>query len=110
MAELATYYNPDTGNPHCEACGSKSWETCNNCPDCEAEVCSECGIYAGDDLLCRTRAAIRQAEAQLEETIDSAQTLWDVYQENWVEMTEFRIPPKRAEHLQLVLDFDGEVA
>jgi hypothetical protein len=32
------------------------------------------------------------------------------YQENWVEMTEFRIPPERAEQMQIELDLSAGVA
>lgn len=37
-------------------------------------------------------------------------TLWQDYEDNWVEMTEFRIPAKSAARLQMELDFSEEVA
>ena len=35
--------------------------------------------------------------------------LWDEYEGNWVEMAEFRIPPKSTDRMQMELDL-GEVA
>jgi hypothetical protein len=104
MAGLAS------GNPYCEACGSEGWSTSTNCTERKAEVCSECGVCDGDHLLCKTCAASCQAEARLDEKIYSTNTFWDEYQENWVEMVEFRVPPKRAERMQMALDFSVEVA
>ena len=36
-------------------------------------------------------------------------TLWDEDEGNWVEMTEFRFPPKSADRMQMELDL-GDVA
>jgi hypothetical protein len=67
MANLAIYYDPESaGSAVCEACGSQSWITCTNCQDCDAEVCSECGIYDGEDLRCKSCVAARQAETGLD--------------------------------------------
>jgi hypothetical protein len=49
----------------------------------------------------------RQWEARLEEA--PGPTLWDEYEGNWVEMTEFRIPPNIADRRQMELDL-GDVA
>ena len=110
MAGQASYYNRDTANPYCEACGSKSWNTLSNCADCEAELCSECGVDERDALLCKPCSAARHAEAKPAQKIDLAAVCWNDCQENWVEMVEFRKPPKRAQHVQMDLDFSREVA
>jgi hypothetical protein len=49
----------------------------------------------------------RRWEARQEEA--SGRTLWDEYEGNWVEMMEFRIPPKSTDRMQMELDL-GDVA
>ena len=49
----------------------------------------------------------RRWEARQEEA--PSPTLLDEYEGNWVEMTEFRIPPKRSDQTQMELDL-GDVA
>jgi hypothetical protein len=58
-------------------------------------------------------AAAERSAARLENSGEFREagpnTLWDEYEGNWVEMTEFRIPPKSADRTQLELDL-GDVA
>ena len=104
MAGLASYYNPETNtNPYCESCGTRHWSTLTNCADCEAELCSECGVEQGDDersveiWLCRTcarkRATTRAEEAvalEAEQRDSDPSNLWDDSRETWLETSEFR--------------------
>jgi len=124
MAGLASYYNPETrGNPYCEACGTRQWNTLTNCADCEAELCSECGIDQGEDersveiWLCtvcaRKRAAERAEEAmalEAEQRDAHRSTLSEDSRENSSEMTEFRLPLQRAERMEMNPPSDAEVA
>ena len=101
-------------NKYCPACESASWRELTDCADCEDVVCYDCGDYDGDELLCKTCLAKRQAERadalEMELASEPTNTLWEDYEENWVEMTEFRLPPARASSMQMELDFSAEVA
>jgi hypothetical protein len=103
--------------------GDRHWNTLTNCADCEAELCSECGVEQGEDersaemWLCRTcarkRATTRAEEAvalEVEQRDSDPSNLWDDSGENLLETSEFRQAPQRAERTQINHQFDREVA